>query len=148
DLSRVFDTQPVRQAASIAMGVCTIAGLLTLLNPQAAGIAIARLANPLGTTAWPKTTHLDFVTQPPSRLALGEDFEIKVKDASGARLPDEVKFHLRYLGEGQSGAIESAAMRFSGGVMVVRKENVTRPFEYRVTGGDDSSMTWRKLEVV
>jgi hypothetical protein len=39
-------------------------------------------------------------------------------------------------------------MQFVDGAFVYRQESVTRPFEYKAEGGDDTSMPWTPLEVV
>ena len=39
-------------------------------------------------------------------------------------------------------------MRLVDGAMIARRENVLRPFSYRVEGGDDQSMPWLDVEVV
>ena len=43
---------------------------------------------------------------------------------------------------------ENAVLRATGKTAAVRRENVLRPFAYRVEGGDDRSMTWMNVEVV
>ncbi len=115
---------------------------------SAAQIAVARLINPFGNTAWPRTTHLT-IRQPVERIARGQIFEIEVVDASGARLPPEVRIHYR-LPTPDGGVVEETErMRFADGAMVARRENVLRPFSYRVEGGDDqTSIPWTDVEVV
>ena len=107
--------------------------------PPASRIAVARLVNPLGKTAWPRTTHL-MVRRPVERVARGRAFEIEVVDAQEARLPPEVRIHYRFAGPDGAAVEETERMRYADGTMVARRENVLRPFSYRVEGGDDQSM--------
>ena len=108
---------------------------------------MARLVNPLGKTAWPRTTHL-MVRRPVERVARGQAFQIEVVDAQGARLPPEVRIHYRFAGPDGAAVEETERMRYVDGAMVARRENVLRPFSYRVEGGDDQSMAWRDVQVV
>jgi len=120
---------------------------LAFFNVSATGIAVARLAAPWGSTQWPKQNHLEFVN-PVRRLAAGQTFEVELKDAQGARLPDAVSIQFRFP-ESQSSPTEtSEPMRRVNDAMLARKENVTRSFSYRAVGGDDYSMEWTDLQVV
>ena len=125
----------------------SVAGILIVLDPLASRIAVARLVNPLGNTAWPRTTHL-MVRQPVERVARGRAFEIEVVDAQGARLPPEVRIHYRFAGPDGAAVEETDRMRYVDGAMAARRENVLRPFSYRVEGGDDQSMPWCDVQVV
>ncbi|HEV3024915.1 MAG TPA: hypothetical protein VGX76_20710, partial [Pirellulales bacterium] len=147
DLSQVIQPRPVYRALAAAGGVAALAALLVAIGPNTARIGLVRLVYPLGEAAWPKTTHLAFV-RPIERIAQGQPFEIEVIDARDAPLPDEVFLHVRYTGEGGSPTEQVEPMRVLGDVMVLRKENVMRPFDYRAVGGDDDSMPWARLEVV
>ena len=69
-------------------------------------------------------------------------------DEKGARLPSLVRVLYRWENTDGSVAAESEPMRFVNGAMVARRESVQRPFSYRVEGGDDRSMPWRRVEVV
>ena len=82
------------------------------------------------------------------RVARGQAFEVEVVDAFGAKLPPNVRIHYRI--EQPDGSIrdETEPMRLLGGAMVARRENVARPFSYRIDGGDDHSMEWIDVEVV
>lgn len=145
NLDDVIQRRPTQRALRIAGGVCLAALILIALNPRAALIAAVRLANPLSSAAWPKTHQLAF-KDAPTRLATGQTFEVELIDEHG-RLPDNVRIHYRF----DSGGVrteESEPMQAIGELMVARKENVNRPFEYRAEGGDDQSMPWTRLEVL
>ncbi len=147
DFSAVLDRRPARRAAALLAATCFAAGILVLMSPADARIAVARLVNPLGDAAWQRTTHL-IVRRPVQRIARGGPFQIEVVDAFGVRLPPEVRIH--YRDETLDGGVveEAEPMRFAAGVMTARRENVQRSFFYRVEGGDDRSMPWLRVEVV
>ena len=147
DFSAVLDRRPARRAATLLAAACIMAGMIVLLAPADARVAVARLINPLGNTAWPRATHL-MLRRPVERMARGQPFEITVVNAFGARLPPEVRVY--YRDEALDGGVveETDRMRFANGAMTARRENVQRPFSYRVEGGDDRSMPWSKVTVV
>ena len=69
-------------------------------------------------------------------------------DRDKAKLPSSVRVFYRWANANGSFTTESESMRFVHNAMVVRRENIQRPFSYRVEGGDDRSMPWRRVEVV
>jgi len=158
---------PTLRAAITTSAICLVALILALLDPLSSRIALARLVNPFGSTAWPQTFHLTFLEEV-RRVAKGQAFAVEVVDENGVKLPSDVRIHYRF--ENSDGAVveENERMRFVDalaaargkngaagrtdprrrhGVMVARRENVTRPFSYRVEGGDDRSMPWIPVEV-
>jgi hypothetical protein len=148
DFSAVVDRRPTVRAVAVMIVVYLPILFLTLLNPAASSIAVVRLAYPWGSAAWPQATHL-MVRRPVERLARGQNFQVEVVDAQGARLPSEVRIHYR-LQRADGGTIEETQrMRFAAGAMTAERENVQRPFAYRITGGDDrTSIPWTDVEVV
>jgi hypothetical protein len=149
DFSQALEPQPARKALRIAALASLSALLLAAINPTVARVALARLANPFGSDAFPRRTNLQIVGEAPTRLPVGQSFELHVADRDG-NLPDEARLHLRFESvDGETtGEERSEPMQHLNDVLVARKENVTRPFLYRVTGGDDYSMPWTSLEVV
>jgi hypothetical protein len=147
DFQAAVEPGPTRRAAAAALSVGVVAATVLLVSPSACGIALARLANPFGQTAWPQTTHLALRTVV-DRVAKGQAFEVEVVDQFGAGLPSEVRMHYRF--EDDEGRVteETQRMRAPGGVVVARRDNVTRPFSYRAEGGDDDSMPWIPVEVL
>ena len=107
-----------------------------------------RLLNPFGNTPWPQATNLA-IRRPVERVARGQNFEIEVIDARGARLPPEVRIHYR-LPTPEGGTIEETeSMRIAGGVAAAKRDGVLRPFSFRIEGGDDqSSIPWTDVDVV
>jgi len=146
DFSDVFERTPTRRAVTAAGLAGLVLLVIALVSPESARIALVRLTQPLGNETWPKFYNLEF-RQAPTRLAAGKTFEVELVDDAQHRVPSEVRMQYRYeTGAGQE--IETEAMSMLNGVMVARKEGVTRPFWYRAEGGDDSSMQWVRLEVV
>ncbi len=147
DLRDVIDRRPAVRAAVVAGGMVLIAGLLVARDPSSARVALARLIKPFGSGNWPQIHHLVF-RDPPRRVALGEEFRVELVDARGVPLPDEVTIHYRYDPLDGNAAHESDRMRLLGERMVATRPSVSRPFQYRATGGDDISMRWFSLEVL
>ncbi len=146
DLTTVLERRPTGRAMASAAAVIALALAAVFLDPNSARLALARLANPLGQTAWPRQHDLVF-RNAPDRVASGQTFEVELIDSQGRPLPDAVRIHYRYE-TGPDTIEEVESMHLLGGVMVARKENVVRPFEYRAEGGDDDTMAWTRLEVV
>jgi hypothetical protein len=147
DFSRILDLRPVLRAGIITTLAYTAAVALCLLPNSPAGIAVNRLLNPFGNTAWPRTTNLA-VRKPLERIARGQTFQIEVIDTRGVRLPPDVRIHYRLPTSDGNVVEETERMRPADGAMLAQRENVTRPFSYRVEGGDDQSMPWANVNVV
>lgn len=147
DLNDAIRTKPSLRAALAAIGICLLGAAIALLDPTSARVAISRLAYPLAELPWPQVNHLQ-LRQPVRRVALGRDFEVEVIDAFGAELPDKVWIQYRFKDSAGQPNVEEQPMLFAGDAMLARRESVTRPFSYRVRGGDDDSMPWIGVEVV
>jgi len=146
NLGETIERRPARWAAGIALAVCLVAALLAICDPTSAQLALVRLARPFGGDAWPKFNDLTF-RHPPDRIALGKPFEVELVDRNH-RMPDEVRIHYRFEGDGQNVEETVEPMHLLNGVMTARKDAVTRPFKFRAEGGDDRSMQWHALDVV
>ncbi|MHC4401321.1 MAG: DUF4175 family protein [Planctomycetota bacterium] len=165
DFRHVLDRRPVVRVALASSALCMVALALVLLDPLHSRIAVARLVNPFGGEPWPQKNHLELV-EAVTRVAKGQVFEIEVVDRNGVRLPEEVRVHYQFENPDGSLTEEIEPMRFvdgaiaarrtngttdprrQDGMMVARRENVSRPFSYRVDGGDDDSMPWIPVEVL
>ena len=66
----------------------------------------------------------------------------------GRQLPATCRVHYRFRDAQDRLTVQSEAMHPLGQSMIARRENVARPLEFRVTGGDDRSMPWRPVEVL
>ena len=146
DFSQVFERRPTRRALLGAGMIGMVALLIAVIAPQSAQIGLARLARPFGSDAWPRFYSVAF-RETPTRLAVGQTFEVELIDGAGHRVPEQVR--LRYRFENGRGDVEEEVepMHRLNGAMVARRENVTRPFSYRAEGGDDQT-DWIRLEVV
>jgi hypothetical protein len=147
DFGEAVDARAIALPTLVAAAVCLLAGACYFVAPESSQLALARLANPFGDTAWPKVNHLAF-KQPVGRVALGQRFEVELVDQFGEELPADARIHFRFEGAGQEAAERSEPMKMVGGAVLASIEQVSRPFAYRATGGDDDSMEWRQLEVI
>jgi len=147
DFREAIQERPAWRATVTASAVTVLAAIVLVAFPAASGIALARLANPFGNVAWPQVNHLA-LRQPVKPVPRGEAFEVEVIDARGEKLPSEVRIHYRFDNPDGSATQESELMRFLGGAMIARRENVTRPFWFRFEGGDCRPVGWHRVEVV
>jgi hypothetical protein len=147
DFDQALQRRPVQRAVLWAVGIGLAALILAAADPLAVKIAVARLANPFGKTTWPQTTHLA-LRQRVERVARGQAFEIEVVDQQGAQLPQDARISYRFQDANGRPIEETEAMHVLGDALVARRENVVRPFSYRVEGGDDRSMSWIPVAVV
>ncbi|MEN6459616.1 MAG: hypothetical protein ABFC63_11885 [Thermoguttaceae bacterium] len=147
DFLKAVEWRPTLRAAALMCVTCFAVGLLALVGPTEARIAVGRIARPLGDTTWPRMTNLA-IRDTTDRLARGQTFHVAVVDARDARLPADLRIHYRM--DGSDGAVieETERMEFSPGGMMARRENVQQPFAYRIEGGDDRAMPWRAVTVV
>jgi hypothetical protein len=165
DFSQALERGPTLRAVAVSLAICLVAMTLVYSGPENSWIAIQRLTNPFRNVPWPQKHHLA-LWEEVTRVARGQVFEVEVMDERGARLPSDVRIHYRFENADGSVVEESELMRFVDGaiaarksngsvdprrqmgVMVARRENVSRPFSYRVEGGDDRSMLWIPVEVL
>ncbi len=147
DFGAILNFRPAFRAALSSLAVCLLAAGLMLLNPAAARTALARLVLPLGSSVWPQKTHLQLATRI-ERIARGQPLEIEVVDTRGEPLPADCRVHYRLRDAKGKASEESEAMRPLGPAMIARRENMTRPLDFRVSGGDDQSMPWMAIEVL
>src|SRR5207248_1941411 len=134
-----LDHWPALRALLSFCGAAALAAGLSLIDPSAAGLAIARLAMPWRDLAWPRQHELAFL-QPPERLAKGDDLELTLMDRRGP-LPEDTELLVRH--ETPSGwRTEVRPMKPVGDRVIFRLDNVTHDFQYRAHGGDDNAMPW------
>jgi len=147
DFSEVINPRPTVRAAMVSAAICLLAACLLVLDPVSSQIAVARLVNPFGSTAWPRNNHLRLVERV-ERVGRGQAFEVEVEDTLGAKLPPDAKIHYRFENPDGSIAVETDPMQTTGARLAARRDNVARAFSYRVTGGDDRSMPWIAVQLV
>lgn len=145
DLSCCVDSSRARRVAVMASLVCLLVLILAWIDPVSSSLAARRLALPWQSSPWPRRNELVFV-DPPERLAVGADFEAVLVDLRGD-LPDTVQIQY-WFDDTSEAEIQTKSMQLLNDRMVHRSENVQRSFRYRASGGDDTSMEWRYLQVV
>jgi hypothetical protein len=134
DFRRAIHPGPVVRAAIWTAAVCLLALILVVIDPAASRIAVARLANPFGGTAWPQSTHLAiFERDPPDqRIALGDAFEVELVSLDGAAPPSEARIRYRYPTADGKFSLETRIMRSKDAGLVARRNNVAGSFSYSV----------------
>ena len=145
DFDRCFQRgQPIRalMAAGISVAVLVV---LALVDGPAVSLAAKRLLVPWEHHPWPRRHVLQWSVAP-TRLAVGQDFEVKLADANG-QLPEQAEIHYWFEGDDAS-QIQTYQMQTLGPHLVHRLANIMRPFRYRATGGDDLAMLWTELTLV
>src|SRR5207302_783067 len=146
DWSKAVDRRPAVRAATVAGVMMLVAVAAFAVRPNESLLAILRLANPLGSAAWPPANDLAF-TRRIERLAVGQPFEVELIDRN-RNLPEEVRILYRHTTDSGDEQIEREPMQPVGDLMTARKEHVVRSFDYRAEGGDDHKMAWTHVEVV
>lgn len=82
------------------------------------------------------------------RVVRGDAFEVDLIDAHGAHLPSRATAFFRFKDDQGRTQAETAPAQHLGERIRLRRENVTRSFEYRVEAGDDLRMPWIPVEVL
>ncbi len=141
----VLERGPRLWPGYLAAGALIVGFSLILAFPVVAGTALIRLVNPLSDLSYPQATHL-VVIHYPERLSRGDTFFVQVTEERG-QLPDEVKITIRPL-DGEPHRAVTQLMRRVRNQFVFRQENVRSGFQFLITGGDDRSQPWRRVEVV
>jgi hypothetical protein len=85
DFTRAIESRPV--VYSLGGGAGAILALLLLatlvVGPQFRDIALSRLFNPFGGKAWPKNTQIQMVVDVPSRVAVGQKLDLRMRLSKG-----------------------------------------------------------------
>ncbi|HEX5472645.1 MAG TPA: hypothetical protein VFW73_12205 [Lacipirellulaceae bacterium] len=145
DVNEIIERKPLRKAA-VALGAALLAlSTFLVVDRSSVGIALARLAAPLGSSQWPRQHHLIF-RDIPTQLAEGQPFEVKLVDTVGT-LPDDVTVEYGEIHNGRR-EVTSVPMIRVGDAMVAHRDNVTRSFAFRAKGGDDNMMPWHAVQVI
>lgn len=144
DLTEALDSRPMRKALLAAGVGVLIFAVMAALSWEKTWIGLVRLANPLGSTQWPRTNELAF-TKAPDKLAAGQMFEVELIDTNG-HVPDDAQIDFRFGKEAGSRTF-SEPMRRLGAAMTASRENVQQSFSYRALGGDGKT-EWVDLKVV
>ncbi|MFO0945119.1 MAG: hypothetical protein U1D30_04115 [Planctomycetota bacterium] len=76
DFQETIRTAPTRKVGIGAGALALLALALVVASPSDAAIALRRLTNPFGETAWPKRTRLR-ITDAPTNVAIGDPFSFR-----------------------------------------------------------------------
>ena len=149
DFAAVIDWRPALRWAAAALTVALLAACLTMADAAAARTALARLIFPLGTADWPQRNHLILrLPAEPIVVVRGRALEVEVIDKQNAPLPPDCHIQYRLTDNQGRTRQETEPMQLLGSAMTARRENVTSPFAFRCTGGDDRDMPWISVQVV
>src|SRR2546421_1586422 len=86
DLSRAVVIRPVWYSAGAACAAILLAlALAMLVNPLYTRIALSRLMHPFGAPSWPKRVEIAMVGNVPTRVPVGQRFDVKIRLAKGDR---------------------------------------------------------------
>ncbi len=143
DFGEVIDPSPARKAMLAGLGALGIAGIFVVAEPELSRIGLVRFFAPYSSARWPQQTHLT-LTEAPKRVARGEAFNLAVAIASGERMPSSAKVTYKFA-DGEK--VVESLRPVEGGTFRGRIETVTRPFEFMVAAGDDST-SWFDVAVV
>lgn len=147
DLGDAIDQRPIIRALFASLTVALLAAALFAWQPRLAVVGAQRLVRPFSNERWPQAHYL-VLRHRVERVASGQAFEIEVVDQRGAKLPSEIWMIYQHAQPDGSFVEEREALPILGDVAVARREHVTRPFAYRVVGGDDNTMPWTFVQVV
>lgn len=140
----IVRTTGVWRVVMLAVGVLIVGGVLLTLRFEASKLALHRLVAPVAAPAWPRLNNLK-VAEGPSLVSKGADWRLKVVDQNN-RLPVHAEIQYQFLGD--KSAVETRTLTPLAESLVFQLPAVTRSFRFRVQGGDDDTMNWRKVEVV
>ncbi|TWT77499.1 hypothetical protein Pla123a_21600 [Posidoniimonas polymericola] len=146
DLEEVIDRRPLRRAGQWLAACLAIAVVFGVADPSGLKTAAARLVAPWSDQNWPRRNHLS-VVEPPTRIARGQSFEVRVEETQGRGLPTDLRVQYRTRVGGKT-RLEEQPLPAAGDAVTLLRENVRQAFAFRVTGGDDDTMPWREVEVV
>ena len=107
DLSSAIVVKPVWYSAGVAAAALLLLILLAVIvNPLYVQIALSRLVNPFGGVAWPKRVQIEMLGAVPTRVPVGQRFDLKMKLAKGDRASTRAKIFYQLDG----GAIQQEYM--------------------------------------
>lgn len=144
-LDECLDPQATRHAILVCIPLLLAIGCICAFDVESTSLALRRLTSPWSGELWPRWNSLE-IANAPQQIAFGQNFSLEVKDKRN-RLPESATLHLWFDGDAE-GEEEMVSMRRADRRFQHTRDNITRAFKYRVTGGDDQSMPWRSLDVV
>ncbi|MCY2964845.1 MAG: hypothetical protein NT069_14610 [Planctomycetota bacterium] len=164
DLDDLVQTSTVMKFAIGAAVLMAVAAILVLVQPSRAALALHRLFLPFSAPAWPRAVELrllDAEGEPLSadlaadlQVPRGEVFRFHAENTRGA-LPPRVMLETRPAKT--NGPVTQESLRpvnvasAAGKFRELALGQIQAPksvIEFRVIGGDDTTMAWRTLRVV
>ncbi|MFN3193578.1 MAG: hypothetical protein ACE361_23905 [Aureliella sp.] len=147
DWSGMVDRTSARRGLVALVAVAALMLIFAAVSPASAALGTMRLFMPFLDLPWPRADRLVFVDLP-SAVAFGSELQLEIMDENDP-LPATIDLYAREQSEdgGYSEARVYAANTF-GEVAVATIPRVERPIEVRAVGGDDDSMSWRRIDVV
>ena len=92
DLSSAIVVKPVWYSAGAGAAALILLIILALVvNPLYVQIALSRLIKPFGGVAWPKRVQIEMLGAVPTRIPVGQRFDLKMKLAKGDRASTRAK---------------------------------------------------------
>lgn len=163
ETSDVVETKAIKRITIAGAILCAMIAIVVLLHPVEAGTSVKRLMFPFADCPWPRQFELTLVrpdmtpvVQAPDQpilIARGDTLELYVVDRRG-RLPERVWFEHRLGtdGELQKEPLRQTTLRDEKGktseAAVISWVAGRGPLSFRVTGGDDDTMSFQQVEVV
>lgn len=163
ETSDVVETKAIKRITIAGAVLCGMIATVVLLHPVEAGTSVKRLMFPFADCPWPRQFELTLVrpdmtpvVQAPDKpilIARGDTLELYVVDKRG-RLPERVWFEHRFGVdvELQREPLRQTTLRDEKGrsseAAVISWVAARGPLSFRVTGGDDDTMSFQQVEVV
>jgi hypothetical protein len=146
DFNRIVDTRGMRTAGIAGSVAAASAAVLFLVFPGIASTAIARLADPFGSHAWPSATNIEL---DPYKSRIGRQEAFEVKGTLSGVIPDKAFVVYRV---DDSSAVEHECKVVKSGagagsfVAQFRPGQLARNFRFQVRA-NDAVTAWFRVEV-
>ncbi len=145
DWHRHLNTRGLRQAGvAIAIAIGLTVGL-AILWPAELRTAVARLAMPWSVYRWPQRDNLQ-LKNPPHVVALGSELQLEIIDTQPP-LPEKVELQFRPATDSALRPTSLDTIQVDA-LAIGNLPAIMTAMEVRAIGGDDSSMPWRRIDVV
>ena len=150
DFRRAIRADRTLRAVLGALAIVILAAIFVVSDPVSSGIAVVRLANPLGNAAWLRSTRLAILDDglPAETIVRGDPFEVEVIGGERRKLPASARIHYRFNEPGGAVSGDTRVLRMVDSRLVAQWRNVTRSFSYRIEAGDGAQSPWIGVRVV
>ena len=142
ELPELADRKPALRAA-LAIGVLAVLiSVACLADGRSVARGLRRIAVPWSAVGWNELE----VVNAPQQIAEGDSFLLRVRDRQG-RLPATLYVDYWFDGD-EPDEMRHEVIETQGDTAEHTMSNLDRSFRFRVAGGDDHSMPWKKVKVV